>query len=150
MEARGVRPSRLVLAWFWCLTVACNGSPVRALSGQRFQPVTEVPMRHATRAGAPGLALLGAITIASAQNNPAQDVKGPRGDTSPAGAEPPSPPHAVQLPAGPLGATPQTMPSTLSPENAARDRLPIMAQPLQLTDAQKRTIREMIEANPAP
>lgn len=44
----------------------------------------------------------------------------------------------------PPGASPQTMPSTLSPENAADDRRSWEQRELQLTDAQKQTIRTNI------
>jgi Protein of unknown function (DUF1236) len=42
--------------------------------------------------------------------------------------------------AGPPGAGPQTMPSTMSPTNAQADQTPIMARPLALTDDQKHRI----------
>ena len=109
------------------------------------------------RSAAMPLILLGGLAVAAAQSDPprtdagpVQDGKGPRGDTSPAGSEPPQPPATAQMPAGPPGATPHTMPSTLSSENAALDRLPIMAHALPLTDAQKRTILDTIAASPAP
>ena len=114
-------------------------------------------MGHSLRAGATVLALLSGLALAAAQTEPGrtdagpvQDANGPRGDTSPAGSEPPHPPDTAATPAGPLGATPQTMPSTLSAENAALDRVPTMAHALPLTDAQKRTIRDVIGATPAP
>jgi len=50
-------------------------------------------------------------------------------------------------PAGaPPGAGPQTMPSTLSPENAAADRRSWEERQLELTDAQKQTIRSSISS----
>jgi hypothetical protein len=42
--------------------------------------------------------------------------------------------------AGPIGATGETMPAKFSERNAALDKTPIMAQPLPLSDAQKRMI----------
>jgi hypothetical protein len=42
--------------------------------------------------------------------------------------------------AGPPGAGPQTMPSTMSPANDQADHTAIMARPLPLTDDQKRRI----------
>jgi hypothetical protein len=50
--------------------------------------------------------------------------------------------------AGPPGAGPQTMPSTMSPGNAQSDRTPIMARPLPLTDDQKRRIVAAIGSTP--
>jgi hypothetical protein len=48
----------------------------------------------------------------------------------------------------PLGATGQTMPSTLSKSNAALDRLPIVALQLPLTDEQKRLIAKSVSNAP--
>jgi hypothetical protein len=50
--------------------------------------------------------------------------------------------------AGPPGAGPQTMPSTLSPANAQADQTPIMARPLPLTDDQKKRIVAAIASTP--
>ena len=50
--------------------------------------------------------------------------------------------------AGPPGAGPQTMPSTMSPANAQSDHTPIMARPLPLTDDQKRRIVAAVGAAP--
>ena len=49
---------------------------------------------------------------------------------------------------GPPGAGPQTMPSTMSPANAQSDHTPIMAQPLPLTDDQKRRILAAVGSAP--
>jgi hypothetical protein len=48
------------------------------------------------------------------------------------------------------GATRQTMPSTISAENAAQDKLPITAFQFQLTDEQKRKIMASIGQLPGP
>jgi Protein of unknown function (DUF1236) len=50
--------------------------------------------------------------------------------------------------AGPPGAGPQTMPSTMSPANAQSDHTPIMARPLALTDDQKRQIVAAVGSAP--
>ena len=50
--------------------------------------------------------------------------------------------------AGPPGAGPQTMPSTMSPANAQSDHTPIMARPLPLTDDQKRQIVAAVGSAP--
>jgi hypothetical protein len=50
--------------------------------------------------------------------------------------------------AGPPGAGPQTMPSTMSPTNAQADHTPIMARPLPLTDDQKHRIVAAIGSAP--
>ena len=49
---------------------------------------------------------------------------------------------------GPLGATPQTMPSTISAENAKRDKLPTTALQFPLTDQQKQLIAKSIAQAP--
>ena len=50
--------------------------------------------------------------------------------------------------AGPPGAGPQTMPSTMSPGNAQADQTPIMARPLPLTDDQKHRIVAAVGSAP--
>jgi hypothetical protein len=50
--------------------------------------------------------------------------------------------------AGPPGAGPQTMPSTMSPANDQADRTPIMARPLPLSDDQKHRIAAAIGSAP--
>src|SRR5215470_14367443 len=50
--------------------------------------------------------------------------------------------------AGPPGAGPQTMPSTMSPANAQSDHTPIMARPLPLTDDQKHRIIAAVGSAP--
>ena len=49
---------------------------------------------------------------------------------------------------GPLGATPQTMPSTISAENAKRDKLPTTALQFPLSDEQKKLIMKSIANTP--
>jgi hypothetical protein len=115
-------------------------------------------MKHLLHAGAVALALTSGLALAAAQDNAgrtdagaAQNPAGPRGDTSPAGAEPAQQPGSDHAPAAaPIGATAQTMPSTISAANAAVDKLPTMAQPLPLSEAQRRQIRDAIGAAPAP
>jgi hypothetical protein len=51
--------------------------------------------------------------------------------------------------AGPPGAGPQTMPSTISPANAQADKYPTMGRPLPLSDEQKHRILATIAAAPA-
>jgi hypothetical protein len=48
---------------------------------------------------------------------------------------------------GPIGATGQTMPAKFSERNATLDKTPIMAQPLPLTDEQKRMVYDSLAAN---
>lgn len=51
----------------------------------------------------------------------------------------------------PPGSTPQTAPSTIAPENAALDKLPIVALQFPLTDEQKKLIAEsVIQAPKSP
>ena len=49
---------------------------------------------------------------------------------------------------GPLGATPQTMPSTISAENAKRDKLPTTALQFPLNDEQKKLIAKSTAETP--
>lgn len=49
--------------------------------------------------------------------------------------------------AGPIGATPQTMPANLSKTNDTLDRLPIMAWPLGLSDQQRQRIYQAVMAD---
>jgi hypothetical protein len=103
---------------------------------------------------AAALALVGAVMVvltATAQtdqrgqdpNEAVQNPRAPRGDTQPAGSEPP---HANPGPTGdatthaPIGAGPETMPAKFDENVAARDRIAIMARPLPLNDEQKRQI----------
>jgi hypothetical protein len=74
----------------------------------------------------------GVVSPRDAKNQPEQ---------SPAGAS------TGLAPSGPIGATPQTMPSTVSAENDKLDKTPIMAQPLTITDDDKRLIFDSIAAN---
>ena len=55
---------------------------------------------------------------------------------------------ALNVPAAPKDS--QTVPAKYSARNAALDKLPIMAFPLALTDAQKRTISETLRKDNAP
>lgn len=48
--------------------------------------------------------------------------------------------------AGPIGATPQTMPASLSKRNDTLDRLPTMAWPLGLSDQQRQRIYQAVMA----
>lgn len=52
--------------------------------------------------------------------------------------------------AGPIGATGQTMPAALSHRNDVLDRVPIMAQPMPLSDEQRRQIYQAVQADKAP
>ena len=47
----------------------------------------------------------------------------------------------------PLGATGQTMPSTLSPDNAALDKLPVMTRGFVFDEAQRKHILESVMAD---
>jgi hypothetical protein len=91
---------------------------------------------------AAALALLAGVAAAQSPQNP----------TAPAASgEDAAPPHADSntgaAPSSPPGATRQTVPSKNSPENAALDKLPIMAWPIRLSDADKRRLYESAAAN---
>jgi len=105
----------------------------------------------AQTAPAPGAAHLAEAAQGGGQPNQAvQNPGAPQGDTQPAGSEPP---HANPGPtgdstqAGPIGASPQTKPAKFDEAVAARDRIPIMARPLPLSDDQKRQIYESVMNN---
>jgi hypothetical protein len=106
------------------------------------------------------VALFGAALIVATANaqigqvpnsvGPAQNPGSVKGDTQPAGNEPPSAnpgPTGDAEPAGPIGATRETMPSKFNPDVAARDRIPIMERPPALTDEQKRQIYDGVMNN---
>ena len=59
-----------------------------------------------------------------------------------------NPGNSANNSAGPPGAGPQTMPSTMSPANAQSDRTPIMARPLPLTDDQKHRVVAAVGSAP--
>jgi hypothetical protein len=117
------------------------------------------------RIGAAALVLFAGIAAAAAQQNPPADqqqqpsgppaaeqkpVPAPRLPTQPPGQEADNAKPSMLQPehsatpdriAEPVpGATPQTEPSTRSAANAARDKLPIIAQQMPLSDEQKRRI----------
>jgi len=69
--------------------------------------------------------------------------------SSPAAVGPAQANTAGALPGDtPPGATGQTMPSTISKENAALDKLPIVALQFPLTDEQKKAIAKSVAAAP--
>ena len=75
---------------------------------------------------------------------------GQKGDTQPVGMEPPhnnTGPTGDQTAHGPIGAGPGTMPAKFDDDVAARDRIPIMARPLPLSDDQRRRLYDTIMSN---
>jgi hypothetical protein len=115
-------------------------------------------MRYRFPLGAAALALVAAAWLSTsghAQTQTGQGAENPgsvKGDTQPAGSEPPAstegakadPSGTAAEASGPIGASPQTMPAKFSAEVAARDRIPIMARPLPLSDEQKRRIFDSV------
>jgi len=114
-------------------------------------------MHHRFRRGAVALALLSVTWLSTgshAQTQPGQGAQNPgaaKGDTQPAGSEPPAsadakgnPPGAAAQPSSPIGAGPQTTPAKFNADVAARDKIPIMARPLPLNDEQKHRIYESV------
>jgi hypothetical protein len=105
------------------------------------------------RRSAVALVLIGGMAagLAHAQTNMGpQNPGSTQGDTQPAGSEPP---HGNPGPTGdtgangPIGASPQTMPAKSDEGVAARDRVPIMARPLALSDEQKQQIYASVMNN---
>jgi hypothetical protein len=76
------------------------------------------------------------------------------GDTQSTGSEPPQPktgPTGDTSANAPIGSGPETTPAKTDENVAARDRIPIMARPLPLTDEQKRQIySSVMERSDAP
>jgi len=130
-------------------------------------------MSHALKIGTVILALGVAIGTVAAQGNPPADQKAqpsgppaaeqkpvpaPRLPTQPPGMEADNakptmlqPEHSAtpgNIPETVPGATRQTMPSTISAENAAQDKLPILAFQFPLTDEQKGEIAAGLKAAP--
>jgi len=108
-------------------------------------------MRFTLAHAAIALGLLGfvaASTTAHAQaSQAAENPAGAKGDTQPAGSEPPQPPGspgATGTSQAPIGSGPQTMPAKFDADVAARDRVPIMARPLPLSAEQKRQIYDSV------
>jgi hypothetical protein len=73
-----------------------------------------------------------------------------KGDTQQSGSEPPhhnSGPTADTTSGPPIGSGPETTPAKFDAAVAARDRIPIMARPLPLSDEQKRQIFDRVMSN---
>jgi hypothetical protein len=113
--------------------------------------------RIPVRTAAAGV-LLAMITVGFAAH--AQMNQGPqnpgsvRGDTQPAGSEPP---HGNPGPTtdgtaqAPIGSSAGTVPAKMDENVAAQDRVPIMARPLPLSDEQKQQIyRSVMNNDQAP
>jgi hypothetical protein len=100
------------------------------------------------------IGLVSAPTTGHSQANPAAENPGAaKGDTQPAGSEPP---HGSAGPTGdtastaPIGSGPQTMPAKFDADVAARDRVPIMARPLPLSVEQKQQIYDSVMNTQVP
>ncbi|MFL5090098.1 MAG: hypothetical protein ACJ8D7_06955 [Xanthobacteraceae bacterium] len=101
--------------------------------------------------GVVALGLLGLISVPTAShaqaNQAAENPGAAKGDTQPAGSEPPqapSSPNSGTSSSGPIGSGPQTMPAKFDADVAARDRVPIMARPLPLSPEQKQHIYDSV------
>lgn len=75
-----------------------------------------------------------------------RDVNGGQAQTSQ--AQPPG--TQPQEFHGPIGSTGQTMPSRLSERNDVLDRVPIMAQPIPMTDQERQRIYQAVMADKTP
>jgi|SRR5262245_31849431 len=97
--------------------------------------------------------LLIGLSAGLAQTQPNMGPQNPgsaQGDTQPAGSEPPhgNPgPTGDSTMKGPIGAGAETMPAKNDEAVAARDRIPIMARPLPLSDEQKQRIYTTVMNN---
>ena len=85
---------------------------------------------------APGASSGGSNNAGNAQGAATRETTGARPASS-----------ASQHRLGPIGATGQTMPATLSDRNDTLDRLPIMAWPLRLTDQERQRIYQAVMAD---
>ena len=110
-----------------------------------------VPSASSPRGQIPTPAEARAAFTAKDQSNPGSGQAAP---ISPSNN--PSPPETtgartgetgVTTPSGPVGSTPQTLPANLSKRNDTLDRLPTMALPLALTDAQRQRIYQAAMAD---
>jgi hypothetical protein len=99
---------------------------VAAFAQEQNSPAHTTPPPPHAQPQAPDADLAGPAAVGPAQSNTAS---GPASST-------------------PLGATGQTMPSTLSESNAALDRLPIVALQFPLTDEQKQLIAKSVSDVP--
>jgi Protein of unknown function (DUF1236) len=100
------------------------------------------------------LGLVSAPTTGHAQaNQPAETPGAAKGDTQPAGSEPPhgnAGPTTDATSHAPIGSGPQTMPAKFDADVAARDRVPIMARPLPLSAEQKQQIYDSVMNSQLP
>ena len=108
-----------------CLAMILYTSVSAFAQGQN-SPAHTTPSPPHAQPQSPDADLAGPSTVGPAQSNTAS---GPASST-------------------PLGATAQTMPSTLSESNAALDRLPIVALQFPLTDEQKQLIAKSVGSGP--
>lgn len=114
-------------------------------------------MRIRIRHAMIGVALIASSSTAVAADNNTQITNpGSSGDTQHVGNEPPSSAAATNGeatggPAGPIGASGDTMPAKFSARNAADDKLPLGAYRLKhLTDAERQAIYRSVRAAAAP
>jgi Protein of unknown function (DUF1236) len=102
------------------------------------------------------IALIAGAGIGWSAANDQQTNPGSSGDTQHVGSEPPSsvpntPSGAQAAPAGPIGASGDTMPAKYSEKNAADDKLPLGGYRLKhLTDAERQAIYRSVSKGKAP
>jgi len=107
----------------------------------------EETMKFKLAYGVVALGLLGLVSVPTASHAQAENPGAAKGDTQPAGSEPPQAPGSQNGGAsssGPIGSGPQTMPAKFDADVAARDRVPIMARPLPLSSEQKQHIYDSV------
>lgn len=92
---------------------------------------------------------------AETMQNGTQDSNGKQSQSATSGAAPNE--NASQAPnsqaiaeQGPIGATAQTMPAKISQRNDILDRVPIMAQPMTLSDQDRQQIYQAVMADKTP
>jgi len=93
---------------------------------------------------------LGAGLAQTQPNMGPQNPGSAQGDTQPAGSEPPpanAGPTGDTGAQGPIGASAGTIPAKIDESVAERDRIPIMARPLPLSDEQKQRIYASVMNN---
>lgn len=141
------------VAWCGAIALSLMGSVVLAQSAlAETSPTREQSLDKAQEQSFP------AQQKEPAQHNPANTTQPPPLTQPQAPIADQAAPAAVGQaqantagPAGeptPLGATAQTMPSTISKENAALDKKPITALQLPLTDEQKQIIAKSVASSP--
>ncbi len=114
-------------------TSSGDGDPTAKTGGQA---AVGGPMTPGASAGGANSSSPGGSSASSGQSSASAETTGARPAGTPSDTRP-----------GPIGATGQTMPSKFSERNDILDRVPIMAMPMALTEAQRQRIYQSVMAD---